>query len=199
MGYSKEKSTSWTAGKGVGSSSQGNVLPAPEMEFGSLSEKYTCRRAARLSPHSVGLAREMVASGNPPAAVAACLAERERLSPAEAVVRLVELGTGRLGEVRPVAGRTDTPDFRGPQSPVLGLAARAFRGRIQRLGDRVYLDGDEITVPDLVRRARERGVRIRYPGLDPMDRALSGGPSARSSRRPASVDALPALLSGGAA
>lgn len=108
---------------------------------------------------------------------------------AELTVRLVELRTGPLGCIRPAASEpvshlfTDVRLRRSrlhvpeKQLPVLSLVARAFGHRLQRLGDRLYLAGEEATLSSLVRQAREKGVRIRYPQLDPMEGAWNTGPS----------------------
>lgn len=113
---------------------------------------------------------------------------------AELTVRLVELRTGPLGCIRPAAAdavsepvtdvkpRRARRHMRIRQKPVLSLVARAFGHRLQRLGDRLYLGGEETTLPRLVRLAREKGVRIRYPLLDPMDGAWSTGPSRQTPR-----------------
>jgi len=120
-------------------------------------------------------------------------------SPAETVLRLVERELGPLGRVRPLADPPERSPFadaggalaRSPaggkrgdrQPPVLRLAARAFGGSLRRVGDRLYLDGVETDLPAVVAQARARGVPIRYPGIDPMAAALSGGPSIRPPRR----------------
>ncbi len=113
---------------------------------------------------------------------------------AELTLRLVELRTGPLGCIRPAADgpvsgpfadvkrRSSGPHIVAKQRPVLSLVARAVGPRLQRLGDRLYLSGEETTLPSLVRLARERGVRIRYPTIDPMDHAWDTGPSRYDSR-----------------
>ena len=134
-------------------------------------------------------------------------------SPAETVLRLVERELGPLGRVQPLADQADRSPFadaggplaRSPaggkragsgdrQPPVLRLAARAFGGSLRRVGDRLYLDGVETDLPAVVAQARARGVPIRYPGIDPMAAALSGGPSIGPPRRksgPLLVDLRP--------
>lgn len=112
---------------------------------------------------------------------------------AELTVRLVELRTGPLGRIRPATGDPVSGPFAdvklrrsrlhipAKQKPILSLVAQAVGHRLQRLGDRLYLGGEETTLPSLVRLAREQGVRIRYPTLDPMDDAWSTGPSRHDS------------------
>lgn len=112
----------------------------------------------------------------------------------EMMVRLVQLRVGPLGRIRPAADLPSAHPFEdvpvGPpkipvpvrQPPVLSLAARALGGSLQRLGDRLYVAGRETSLPEIVRSAREKGVRIRYPRLDPLDGAWAGGPSRRDRR-----------------
>jgi hypothetical protein len=112
----------------------------------------------------------------------------------EISVRLVQLRVGRLGCIRPADETVRTSHFedvplppsrvRVPQRqpPILSLAARAFDGALQRLGDRLYVDGEHLPLPEIVRRARGKGVRIRYPRLDPLNGAWKGGPSRRDPR-----------------
>lgn len=116
------------------------------------------------------------------------------MSVAESVVRLVEASVGQLGRVRP-ATDDETTGENGRQTSIVRLAARIYAGRMQRLGDRIYLDGEEIEIPLLVRKARSAGLRIRYPGLDPMERTYIGGPSVRKPPK-RTASALPAFLSG---
>jgi hypothetical protein len=162
----------------------------PAGAFGPQSEKSVGDRKG--IGRADGLALALLGAGASPETVARRLAAQARLSAAEAELRVVELALGPLGRVR-AASEDGVPDPRHAQSAVLRLAAQAFPDRIQRLGDRIYLDGRPVGLPDLVRRAREAGIRIRYPGLDPMERALSGGPSAARGRRRAS---WPYLLTG---
>lgn len=166
---------------------------------GPLSAKNEDCVAPSFAAEAERFAWHQLVSGVPAAVVARQLSALGRRPDAEAVLRVVEFGIGPLGRVRPARGEppaAQPSDPRRPQVPLLGLAAQAFGGRLQRLGDRIYLDGREIEIPALVRLARDGGVRIRYPGLDPMERALSGGPSARR-RRPGGTGPAPALLTGG--
>lgn len=115
---------------------------------------------------------------------------------AELMVRLVELRTGPLGCIRPAANAPASGPFVDvkvrrsnlhvpvKQKPVLSLVAGVFGRHLQRLGDRLYLSGEETTLPDLVRLARSKGARIRYPLLDPMEGAWNTGPS-RQDAQPA--------------
>lgn len=104
----------------------------------------------------------------------------------DVTIRLVELCLGPLGRIRPAA---DQPRISGPrmapdrQKPILSLAARALGDTLQRLGDRLYLDGRETQLQQVVREARNRGVRIRYPRIDPMDEAWRAGPSREDAGR----------------
>lgn len=114
--------------------------------------------------------------------------------PSEITLRLVELCLGPLGRIRPVAtassrrGFQDMPVRRSAstipecQQPILSLAAGALGGKLQRLGDRLFLAGRETSLPEIVRHARANGIRIRYPRIDPMEAAWSGGPSRRDRR-----------------
>ncbi len=109
----------------------------------------------------------------------------------EIVVRLVERRIGALGKVEPLPpGGPSTGNFGpdGRQAPVLRLAARALGPTLRRLGDRVYLNDEETDIPAVVAAARARGVRIRYPGLDPIDTAFAAGPSASAPRRRTAID-----------
>lgn len=131
----------------------------------------------------VGLARE----GHDPDHIAGVVGARV----AEVTVRLVELRTGPLGCIRPAADAPVSCLFYDvklrrahrhvpvKQKPVLSLVAQAFGHRLQRLGDRLYLSGQETTLSALVHQAREKGVRIRYPLLDPMEDAWNTGPTRR--------------------
>lgn len=113
----------------------------------------------------------------------------------EITIRLVELCLGPLGRIRPAATEPlcgpfeDQPVKSAPpvgpdrQKPVLSLAACALGESLQRLGDRLYLDGRETPLPQVVREARNRGVRIRYPRIDPMEEAWRAGPSRKDSGR----------------
>ena len=167
-----------------------------------LSAKNTGNVAPGFTAEAERLALDMLVSGRSAAAVAKQLSALDRRTEAEAVLRLVEFGTGPLGLVRAARGDPGVAvgaDALLPQAPVLGLAAQASDGRLQRLGDRIYLDGREIQIPALVRLARDGGVRIRYPGLDPMDAAMSGGPSVRRRQPRGGGAAVTAALPGGRA
>ena len=134
---------------------------------------------------------EMALNGQRPEQIARTVGS----SAAEVTIRLVELRTGPIGCVRPASGQPVSGGFANvklprsqthipqKQRPILSLIACAFGDRLQRLGDRLYLGGEEMALPDLVRLARERGVRIRYPRLDPMDSAWIAGPSCLPSRK----------------
>lgn len=131
--------------------------------------------APGLAPAEDTAIRRMAADGM----AAADIARRTGRPAGEVVVRLVELELGPLGRVAPA------PDAAGraaKQAPMLRLAARAFGGGLQRLGDRLYLNGVETDLPAVVRLARERGEAIRYPGVDPMPAAFGGGPSLKRPR-----------------
>ena len=124
----------------------------------------------------------------------------------EAVVRLVEMRLGALGRIRPAprgaagaAGAADAPfqdvtlKRSAPPQPqrqesMLSLVALALGDVLQRLGDRLYIRGAETTLPHIVRLARQNGVRIRYPGLDPIDATWSGGPSRKDAAAGGSRD-----------
>lgn len=127
------------------------------------------------------------------------IAQALNVGAADLTVRLVQLRTGPLGRVRPAAGERGSRPFEDValkrsavrvaerQPPILSLAAVVLGDDLQRLGDRVYLAGQETPLPKIVTLAREKGMRIRYPRLDPMRGALNGGPSRadRRNRRPA--------------
>mgnify|MGYP000221118967 CR=1 FL=1 len=143
----------------------------------------------QLAPCLAGVAddelRRRAFAGEAPKDIARLLGRRE----AEIVLRLVQLEVGPLGRVRP-AGRDGharlserTVTRRRPQPPVTSLAAQALGDGIQRLGDRLFLRGRAIELPALVRLAGEKGGRIRYPGIDPVDSAFDSGPSIRPRRR----------------
>ncbi len=152
--------------------------------FAPLSEKFAGGRD--VAGRADRLALTLLDAGCGPGIVARRLGAQAGLSPAEAELRLVEFALGALGRVapfRPRGSQRDVAPREAAQASVLNLAAQAFPERIQRLGDRIYLDGSPIGIPDLVRRARAAGTRIRYPGLDPMDRALAGGPSVGGRKR----------------
>lgn len=117
--------------------------------------------------------------------------------PADVVLRLVELELGPLGCVHP-PGSADSAEkaafgnvrprpsgiHRGNrQAPILRLAAAALAPSLQRLGDRLYLDGAATDLPAVVRRARACGAAIRYPGIDPMERSYAAGPSSAGAKR----------------
>tara|TARA_R110000868_G_scaffold4155_26_gene25497 strand:- start:1554 stop:2174 length:621 start_codon:yes stop_codon:yes gene_type:complete len=114
---------------------------------------------------------------------------------AEVTVRLVQLRTGPLGRVRPAAGGGKTRVFEDVavkpparhvperQPPILSLAAVALGDVLQRLGDRLYVAGTEAPLPEVVMLARRKGVRIRYPLIDPVASAWNGGPSRRETPR----------------
>jgi hypothetical protein len=133
------------------------------------------------------------------------IAQALNVGAADVTVRLVQLRTGPLGRVRPAAGALgsrpfeDVPPKRSVlrvaerQLPILSLAAVVLGDDLQRLGDRVYLAGQEMPLPRIVTLAREKGMRIRYPRLDPMRGAWSGGPSREGgrNRRPAKPWELP--------
>lgn len=132
----------------------------------------------------------LVMAGQTPEDIAQAL----NVSAADVTVRLVQLRTGPLGRVRPAAGGRacrpfeDVPLKRSAirvperQPPILSLAAVVLGDDLQRLGDRVYLAGQETPLSQIVTLARAKGMRIRYPRLDPMRGAWSGGPS-RTDRR----------------
>lgn len=140
----------------------------------------------------------LVLEGHDPEQIADMVGART----AELTVRLVELRTGPLGCIRPAADDPVSGPFTdvklrrsrlyvpAKQKPVLSLVARVFGHRLQRLGDRLYLGGQETTLPSLVRLAREGGARIRYPRIDPMDGAWNVGPSRQEPRAADTVDAL---------
>lgn len=133
---------------------------------------------------------ELALEGVDPAEIANRTGQRS----SEITLRLVELSVGPLGRVRPAGHRPSQRGFQDVsirdtpstiplcQRPVLSLAADVFGGDLQRLGDRLYLSGREASLPEIVCRAREKGVRIRYPRIDPMEGAWSGGPSRRERR-----------------
>ena len=101
---------------------------------------------------------------------------------AEAVLRLVQLRLGPLGKVSPLRDGRRTLNTRNrnedpQQLPILNLAAGALGNTIQKLGDRLFYRGDAATLPEIVTAARRQGAEIKYPGIDPIDAALRGGPS----------------------
>ena len=165
------------------------VIPTPGADFIILG-KYVATGLARAADgYADDVLVGLMLAGHAPEDVAGIAG----IPAAELTVRLVELRTGPLGRIRPATGDPASGPFAdvklrqsrlhiaARQKPILSLVAQAVGHRLQRLGDRLYLGGEETTLPSLVRLARAHGVRIRYPTLDPMDDAWSTGPSRHDS------------------
>ncbi len=73
------------------------------------------------------------------------------------------------------------PEGAGPPlpSPPLERALEALGDRVTATLAGYALDGAPASIPDLIRAARAEGVRIPYPGIDPLPRTWAAGPSAR--------------------
>ena len=162
-----------------------DIFPASASEFVTL-EQYVAPQISKAGSTSVDATFVALAlDGHDADHIARIVGDRA----AELTVRLVELRTGPLGCIRPAASepllhlfadvklcrsRLHVPE---KKLPVLSLVAQAFGHRLQRLGDRLYLAGQEATLSSLVRQARKKGVRIRFPQIDPMEGAWNTGPS----------------------
>ena len=95
---------------------------------------------------------------------------------------LDELRRGRF-----IAPRAPEPDEAaeregaGPPlpSPPLERALEALGERATATLAGYALDGAPASIPDLIRAARAEGVRIPYPGIDPLPATYAAGPSVR--------------------
>ena len=64
-------------------------------------------------------------------------------------------------------------------SPPLERALEALGERVTATVAGYALDDSPASIPDLIRAARAAGVRIPYPGIDPLRATYAAGPSAR--------------------
>ena len=64
-------------------------------------------------------------------------------------------------------------------SPPLERALEALGDRVTATVAGYALDDTPASIPDLIRAARTEGVRIPYPGIDPLPATYAAGPSAR--------------------
>lgn len=64
-------------------------------------------------------------------------------------------------------------------SPPLERALEALGERVTATVAGYALDGAPASVPDLIRAARAAGIRIPYPGIDPLPATYATGPSVR--------------------
>lgn len=179
------KTTCYVGGASIGKRAASRAMPG-SLNIKNVSyEKISIAFGPAHSPAADGRLLAMARRGEPLAAMATATG----LCGREIVVRLVELRLGPLGRQRPAPKRSSSQPFRGPadgngpaavrqrQAPVLRLAARVLGPGLQRLGDRVFLNGQEMDVPSIVRLARARGEPIHYPGIAPLEGAMAGGPS----------------------
>ena len=125
------------------------------------------KRLARLAASGVELDRLEWTFGIPAAALEEALDDR------------------RCGDPLPVAEEDDAAgtDAGGPPppSPPLRRALEALGERATATVAGYALDGAPASVPDLIRAAGAAGVRIPYPGIAPLARTYTTGPSVRQS------------------
>ena len=97
---------------------------------------------------------------------------------------LDELRRGyRIAPRSPEPDETAEREGAGPPlpSPPLERALEALGERATATLAGYALDGAPASIPDLIRAARAEGIRIPYPGIDPLPRTYATGPSVRQS------------------
>ncbi len=95
----------------------------------------------------------------------------------------------RRGSPPPLAAPEPEPDeAAGQEDGGPPLPSPPLQRALEALGDRANatvagyaLDGAPASVPDLIRAARAAGIRIPYPGIDPLPAAYAAGPSVRQT------------------
>ena len=127
------------------------------------------KRLDRLSASGIELGFLEWTFGLPAASLEAVLDEYRRGSP-------LPLPSPEPDET---AGREDG----GPPlpSPPLQRALEALGDRASATVAGYALDGAPASVPDLIRAARAAGIRIPYPGIDPLPATYAAGPSVRQT------------------
>ena len=124
-------------------------------------------RLDRLAASGVELDRLEWTFGMPAAALEAALDERGRVDLLPAAEE--------EGAAAADAGGPPLP------SPPLRRALEALGDRASATVAGYALDGAPASVPDLIRAAGAAGVRIPYPGIAPLARTYTTGPSVRQS------------------
>ena len=89
----------------------------------------------------------------------------------------------RIAPPSPEPGETAEREGAGPPlpSPPLERALEALGERVTATVAGYALDDSPASIPDLIRAARAEGVRIPYPGIDPLPATYAAGPSARQA------------------
>lgn len=87
----------------------------------------------------------------------------------------------RIAPRSPEPDETAKREGAGPPlpSPPLERALEALGERATATVAGYALDGAPASIPDLIRAARAEGVRIPYPGIDPLPATYATGPSVR--------------------
>ena len=87
----------------------------------------------------------------------------------------------RIAPRSPEPDETAEREVAGPPlpSPPLERALEALGERATATLAGYALDGAPASIPDLIRAARAEGVRIPYPGIDPLPATYAAGPSVR--------------------
>lgn len=104
------------------------------------------------------------------------------LPAAELETLLDELRRGyRNGPPAPEPDEAAEREGDGPPmpSPPLERALEALGERVTATLAGYALDGAPASIPDLIRAARGEGIRIPYPGIDPLPKTYAAGPSVR--------------------
>ena len=89
----------------------------------------------------------------------------------------------RIAPRSPEPGEAAERESAGPPmpSPPLERALEALGDRVTATLAGYALDDSPASIPDLIRAARAAGVRIPYPGIDPLPQTYAAGPSAQQT------------------